>query len=137
MATSLFEADKASDIPLWIQLYNRFVYLINTGYFEAGDQLPSVRSLAAEIAVNYNTVSKAYSALNRDGYTTHSHGRGVFVNEIDGPLWKEDELTYTEAIAEDFVKSCLAAGMSFDEIGGQVERTILKMRNGQGEQGAR
>ena len=39
---------------MWVQLRNRFVYLIKTGYYEPGEQLPSVRSLAADLSINYN-----------------------------------------------------------------------------------
>ena len=60
---ALFEIDESSGLPVWVQLRNRFVYLIKTGYYQPGDQLPSVRTLAAEAAINYNTVSKVYVNL--------------------------------------------------------------------------
>ena len=50
-----FEIDESSGLPVWVQLRNRFVYLIKTGHYQPGDQLPSVRTLAAEAAINYNT----------------------------------------------------------------------------------
>ena len=48
---ALFEIDESSGLPVWVQLRNRFVYLIKTGYYQPGDQLPSVRTLAAEAAM--------------------------------------------------------------------------------------
>ena len=45
---ALFEIDESSGLPVWVQLRNRFVYLIKTGHYQPGDQLPSVRTLAAE-----------------------------------------------------------------------------------------
>ena len=63
---ALFEIDESSGLPVWVQLRNRFVYLIKTGYYRPGDQLPSVRTLAAEAAINYNTVSKVYVNLESD-----------------------------------------------------------------------
>ena len=65
---ALFEIDESSGLPVWVQLRNRFVYLIKTGHYQPGDQLPSVRTLAAEAAINYNTVSKVYQSLEEDGY---------------------------------------------------------------------
>ena len=50
---ALFEIDESSGLPVWVQLRNRFVYLIKTGHYQPGDQLPSVRTLAAEAAINY------------------------------------------------------------------------------------
>ncbi|MFR5090795.1 MAG: GntR family transcriptional regulator [Adlercreutzia equolifaciens] len=57
------ELDAASSIPVWLQLKNRFIYLITSGFYLPGDQLPTVRGLAAEVEVNYNTVSKVYQSL--------------------------------------------------------------------------
>ena len=79
---ALFEIDESSGLPVWVQLRNRFVYLIKTGRYRPGEQLPSVRALAAEAAINYNTVSKVYANLERDGYVESVRGRGVFVREI-------------------------------------------------------
>ena len=81
--TELFSIDESSGLPVWVQLRNRFVYLIKTGRLKPGDQLPSVRSLAADVAVNYNTVSKVYVDLERDGYVTTVRGKGVFVRKRD------------------------------------------------------
>ena len=54
---ALFEIDESSGLPVWVQLRNRFVYSIKTGHYPPGDQMPSVRTLSAEAAINYNTVS--------------------------------------------------------------------------------
>lgn len=81
---ALFEIDESSGLPVWVQLRNRFVYLIKTGHYQPGDQLPSVRTLAAEAAINYNTVSKVYVNLESDGYVESVRGRGVFVRDIGG-----------------------------------------------------
>ena len=54
-----FEVDATTDVPLWVQLRQRLVHLINSGYVKPGDQLPTVRGLASEISSNYTTVTKA------------------------------------------------------------------------------
>ena len=51
---ALFEIDESSGLPVWVQLRNPFVYLIKTSHYQPGDQLPSVRTLADEAAINYN-----------------------------------------------------------------------------------
>ena len=79
-----FEPDKTSDVPLWVQLRQRLVYLISTGYFKPGDQLPTVRALAADISINYNTVNKAYLSLASDNYIESTRGRGAFVRDLSG-----------------------------------------------------
>ena len=105
---ALFEIDESSGLPVWVQLRNRFVYLIKTGHYQPGDQLPSVRTLAAEAAINYNTVSKVYINLEHDGYVESVQGRGVFVRDI------VQSIADTEI--EESIKRCLALGMTLDEI---------------------
>lgn len=111
---ALFEIDESSGLPVWVQLRNRFVYLIKTGYYQPGDQLPSVRSLAAEAAINYNTVSKVYVNLESDGYVESVHGRGVFVRDIGGK--PKDIRLIADAEIEDCIQRCLALGMTIDEV---------------------
>ncbi len=73
--------DSDSGIPLWLQLRNRLIYLIASGRFKAGDKLPTVRELAVDLGVNYNTVSKVYQDIERDGYIVSKRGKGTFVAE--------------------------------------------------------
>ena len=84
-----FEVDQTSDVPPWVQLAQRIAYLINTGYFKPGDRLPTVRALAADISLNFNTVNKAYLSLSNDGYLESSRGRGVFVRDLDADVSQE------------------------------------------------
>ncbi len=112
---TVFEVDESSGLPVWVQLRNRFVYLINTGYYKAGDQLPSVRSLAAETAINYNTVSKVYINLEHDGYVMSIRGKGVFVRST-GAKKQDDTKKVADAILEDAIKRCQTLGMSLDEV---------------------
>ena len=97
-----------------MQLRNRFVYLVKTGYYRPGDQLPSVRTLAAEAAINYNTVSKVYVNLESDGYVESVRGRGVFVRDIGGKA--DDVCSIADTEIEGCIRRCLALGMTIDEV---------------------
>lgn len=119
-----FAVDEASDLPLWVQIKNRLVFLIGSEYYKPGTQLPSVRSLAAELRVSYNTVSKAYMALAREGYVETRHGSGAYVRDVD--IVSED--SGVETMVQDFVKSCLAAGMTYDDIPTIVNSCVFKMK---------
>ena len=81
-SSALFELDENSSIPIWLQLKNRFIYLITSGYYLPGDQLPTVRGLAADVEVNYNTVSKVYMSLEQDGYIQSKRRQGAFVCDV-------------------------------------------------------
>lgn len=111
----VFKLDERSGLPVWVQMRNRFIYLIKTGYYKPGEQLPSVRSLAAELSINYNTVSKVYIDLEHAGYVKSVRGRGVFVRESLEDM-REETLSAADTILEDAIKRCLSMGMSLDEV---------------------
>ena len=118
-----FEIDATTDVPLWVQLRQRLVYLINSGYFKPGDQLPTVRGLASEISINYNTVNKAYLSLVSDGYLESTRGRGVFVRDLDAEV--DEEYTHeVDGILNDCVSACRDLGLSLDDIQKCMERKI-------------
>ena len=112
---TLFEIDERSGLPVWVQLRNRFEYLIKTGHYKPGDQLPSVRSLAAETAINYNTVSKVYMSLEDAGYVESVRGRGVFVIDREEDAEK-DVTSIADIEIEGCIKHCMLLGMTIDEI---------------------
>lgn len=112
---TLFKVDETSDLPIWVQLRNRFTYLIRTGHFQPGEQLPSVRSLAADAKINYNTVAKAYRELELADLVVMVRGRGMFVSKqaVDD---QESELSTVDVLLENCVRQYRTLGMSFNEI---------------------
>ena len=76
-----FAIDHNSGLPVWIQIKNRIAYLIGSGAFVPGDRLPTVRALAVDLDISYNTVNRAYMDLEREGYISTRKGRGTFVAE--------------------------------------------------------
>jgi GntR family transcriptional regulator len=120
-----FVFDEKSDLPLWVQLRNRMAYLITSGVYKPGDKLPTVRKYAADLRISYNTVSKAYMGLERDGFVTTVRGSGVFVNDASA-ITKPD--SPVNAMAEDFIKSCLEEGMTYEDITKLVSSCIRRMK---------
>lgn len=121
-----FAVDEASDLPLWVQLKRRMAFLIESGHYKPGDQLPTVRGLASEISVNYNTVNKVYLSLAADGYIESVRGRGAFVLEL--PTQGDDTLAQeSEELVSEFVQSCRHLGLSYDDIIACVSRHIKKL----------
>ena len=66
--------------PIYEQIVERFQMLIVKGVLEPDTQMPSVRSLAAELSINPNTIQKAYTLLEQQGYIYPVKGRGNFVS---------------------------------------------------------
>jgi GntR family transcriptional regulator len=79
-----FSIDEKSGIPVWVQLRNRLLFLITSGYYSVGDQLPTVHKMAIMLKINYNTVNKVYQGLLRDGYLASKRGQGTFVTDFEG-----------------------------------------------------
>ncbi|MBO7612790.1 MAG: winged helix-turn-helix transcriptional regulator, partial [Treponema sp.] len=79
-----FTLDVSSKIKLYYQLYNQIAEGIKCGKIPAGTRLPSVRMLSEEAKASKNTVTKAYSELEKDGFIYSESKRGYFVAEYKG-----------------------------------------------------
>ena len=64
--------------PIYEQVKDGLRHLVVTGALQAGDKLPSVRALASSLAINPNTIQRAYEALEREGYLYTIAGKGSF-----------------------------------------------------------
>ena len=76
--------DYKSRVPIYDQIVAGVIRLKALGVLNAGDKMPSVRSLALELSVNPNTVQKAYAILENDGVICSVSGKGSFISEDDG-----------------------------------------------------
>ena len=122
-----FEVDATTDVPLWVQLRQRLVHLINSGYFKPGDQLPTVRGLAAEVEVNYNTVSKVYMSLEQDGYIQSKRRQGAFVSDVSDKPGVSISST-AEIVTQEYLKRCFELGMSLEDIEEQFARGVREAK---------
>lgn len=121
----IFTVDDSSDLPIWVQLRNRMAFLIRTGFFEEGEQLPSVRSIAAEARINYNTVTKAYHELEVDKLIVNVRGRGMFVKR-NLPQDEVPEVTAADAALEDVIVQYHLTGMTYEEIAQHISEKIAE-----------
>ncbi|HCU12667.1 MAG TPA: GntR family transcriptional regulator [Gemmatimonadetes bacterium] len=80
-----FSVDSTSPTPIYAQLDRSIRAAIATGELESGAQLPTVRQLAVDLAVNANTVARVYAQLERDGMLETRRGVGTFVRESPSP----------------------------------------------------
>ena len=90
--------------PIYEQIVARYEMLILTGVLQEDEQLPSVRQMAQELSINPNTIQKAYSILEHDGYIYTVRGRGNFVS-VSGALMKNRRREW-----EDRLKDLLQEG---------------------------
>jgi GntR family transcriptional regulator len=74
-----FRLDMASGVPTYLQLVQQVEHALRLGYLKPGDQLPKVRDVVAALAINPNTVLKAYRELETKGLTAGRPGQGTFI----------------------------------------------------------
>jgi GntR family transcriptional regulator len=79
------EIDFRSGIPIYLQVVEQIKERIAGGSLALGAQLPTVRSLALELRVNFNTIARAYRILDEVGIISTQQGRGTYVMEISPP----------------------------------------------------
>lgn len=89
--------------PIYEQVKDGFVRLIVSGTMSENERLPSVRELAAELAINPNTIQRAYRELESDGYIYSVAGKGSFAaerSEVDESRKKELLGRFDELVSE-------------------------------------
>lgn len=111
--------------PIYEQIIDRFQTLILNGALEPDTQIPSVRSLAIELSINANTIQRAYSELERDGYIYSVKGRGNFVRADESLAQRQKEKTLKEL--KEHLKQCKAIGLSQEEIAKQVASIYMEV----------
>ncbi len=112
--------------PIYEQIVEQYKKLILMCALTPDEQMPSVRSLAVELSTNPNTVQKAYSELERQGFIYTVKGRGAFVQ-------KNEMLVQSKK--EELVDAILALAMEAEELGMTKEeiRQAVLVRLGQEE----
>jgi GntR family transcriptional regulator len=74
-----FRIDAGSGVPTYLQLVQQVEHALRLGYLKPGDQLPKVRDVVASLAINPNTVLKAYRELETKGLASGRPGQGTFI----------------------------------------------------------
>ncbi len=110
--------------PIYEQIVENFKMQMYKGILQEGDQMPSVRSLAVELSTNPNTVQKAYTELERQGFIYTVKGRGNFVkgNEL---LMEDKKNELINRIVELF-NEANEIGLSIDELVEEIKRRIAE-----------
>lgn len=122
-----FSIDERSGVPIWVQLRNRLVYLIQTGQYQPGDQLPTVHEMAVRLNINYNTVNKVYHSMETSGLIVSKRGRGTFVAENALAADEGSVESTIDAMMGDFVRQCEELGMTREEIVPRLQDAISRM----------
>ena len=106
--------------PIYAQIIDSFKEQITSGILKTGDKLPSVRELAADLAINPNTIQRSYRALEAEGWIVTVPGKGCFVS-ANGNCREQER----EKLLAQFDETCaalLALGFSRQELSDRVQK---------------
>ncbi len=118
--------DFRSGLPIYIQIMDQIQSQVVGGLLKPGDQLPTVRALAQELRVNFNTVARAYRLLDETRIISTQQGRGTYIlskppPEVEKRLRDEN----LEALTHRYIREALRLNFTAREIA-QMIKTQLK-----------
>lgn len=123
------DIDLRSNTPIYLQIVDQIRKLLEEGALKKGDQLPTVRQLAADLRINFNTVARAYRILDESGLISTQHGRGTYIWETLSEKSKEElQSNSLKNITRDFVESTLVKGHRPAEILAAVEEILAERK---------
>ena len=108
--------DLRSDIPIYLQIVEQVRQQLVSGNLKPGDQLPTVRSLASELRINFNTVSRAYRLLDEAGIISTQQGRGTYILEMPPPEIAERlRLESLDSLSRQYLEQVGRLGFSVEQ----------------------
>ena len=102
----MFQLNYRDARPIYLQIVENYKLQIRSGILENGEKLPSVRELATQLAINPNTIARAYRELEMGGWIATVPGKGCFVCGVPGKMTQEQQQLLAEF---DRVAAALAA----------------------------
>src|SRR5580658_7652869 len=111
-----FRLDAHSGVPVYRQLIDQVQAGIASGALNAGDQLPTVRQVAVDLAINPNTVSRAYREMEIRGMLDTQQGTGTFVADRKVEYSKDERERMLGQLVGEFVSRAGAAGFTLKQL---------------------
>lgn len=112
-----FTLDFRSGIPSYVQIIEQIQGLLARGALKTGDQLPTVRQLASELRVNFNTIARAYRMLDEAGLISTQRGRGTYILDVTEPeIESHLKRSALDAQIKHFIALLIRQGYSNSEV---------------------
>lgn len=118
-----FRLDAHSGVPVYRQLIDQVQAAMASGVLAAGDQLPTVRQVAVDLAINPNTVSRAYREMEIRGLLDTQQGTGTFIADVKVEYSKDERERMLGQLVGEFVSRAGAAGFTLK----QLMKTLREM----------
>lgn len=121
--------DKDSSVPIYVQIVDQVESMVTVGMLASGDRLPSIRAVAEQLRIDYNTVARAYTELDRAGVIRTARGIGTHVTEklSDEALAESRQSKLVETLSKD-LHDLIALGFSTEEIRSAFEMCLKSIQ---------
>jgi GntR family transcriptional regulator len=121
--------DPSSSVPLYAQVVGQVKALVASRALRAGDQLPSIRDLAATLRINRNTAAKAYENLESDGVIEMRQGHGCYVTGSGVTPWsKEERMRRLERAIDQALVEAFHMGVPLEDLPALLRRRMERFR---------
>lgn len=128
----ILQIDFRSGLPIYTQIVNQVQSQIASGIIKPGDQLPTVRALAEELRVNFNTIARAYRILDEARIISTQQGRGTYITEKPPPNISEKLRRETlEALTHRYISEAMRLEFSKSEIRQMVSDQLKAWKESQ------
>jgi GntR family transcriptional regulator len=122
-----FRLDPASGVPPYLQLVHQVRQSLLLGYLREGDRLPTVKDLASDLALNPNTVVKAYRQLEHEGLAGGRPGQGTFITGTLSPATPDTHKALRGSL-ERWLREADEAGLSEEAVTALVAVVRYELR---------
>jgi GntR family transcriptional regulator len=128
------QVDFESGVPIYMQLVDRIKQMVASGQLQPGQQLPTMRQLAADLRINFNTVGRAYTLLDQEGVISTQQGRGTFIaSRLNEEQIQRMRLAKLRSMIGQIVQEALVLGYSPQEINDVVEEQLTDATSAAGQ----
>ena len=109
-------------VPIYLQIVNQVKYLVAAGRLAPGEELPPIRTLAERLAINPNTVARAYRELEVAGVVIKRGTTGTFVSDAGSPLARKERVRILTGRIDALLAEARQLGFASDELFDLIRR---------------
>ncbi|USX53588.1 GntR family transcriptional regulator [Lentzea sp. HUAS12] len=125
----VFRLDTRSGVPPYLQLVQQVRQAVLLGFLQPGDRLPLIREVVEELAINPNTVAKAYRQMEQENLVTGRPGQGTFVDERQSAVVPASTYTSLRRGLTTWLRRAYAAGLDEQAVDALLASVHQEMRN--------
>ena len=121
-------------VPIYLQVANQVKFLVASGRLGAGDELPPIRVLAAQLIVNPNTIARAYRELEIAGIVEKRRTAGTYISEQGSPLARRERVKILTERIDALLAEASHMGVTLDDVMKLVQQRYAAIQSTRNEE---